>query len=56
MKKKKGEKMKITVKDIIEHTPNKMHLDAQQRFPARVHEDKRRKKDKHPKKFLENID
>ena len=33
--------------------PNKMHLDAQINYPARVHEDKRFKKLKHKNKLYE---
>lgn len=32
--------------------PNKMHLDAQISYPARIHEDKRRKKPKHKGKIF----
>jgi hypothetical protein len=33
--------------------PNKMHLDAQIHYPAKVHEDKRFKKPKHKNKDID---
>lgn len=42
----------ITVKTDILSVPNKLHLDAQIRFPARVQEDKRFKKPKHKNKEI----
>lgn len=47
----KKNKNVITVKTDILSVPNKLHLDAQIRFPARVHEDKRFKKPKHKETY-----
>jgi hypothetical protein len=40
----------IKIKVDITSIPNKMHLDAQTRYPSRVHEDKRFKKPKYKNK------
>ena len=52
---KPKDKKKISFKIQIDPTslPNKMHLDAQINYPARVHEDKRFKKPKHKNKIYE---
>ena len=47
----KKNKNVITIKTDILSVPNKMHLDAQIRFPARVQEDKRFKKPKHKETY-----
>ena len=48
--------MKIIIKkEDYTKGPNKMHVDALQRFPARVVEDKRKKKEKHKKKYFEEF-
>jgi hypothetical protein len=49
----KSNSKKISFKIQIDPTslPNKMHLDAQINYPARVHEDKRFKKPKHKGKI-----
>ena len=41
----------FTIKTDYSKIPNKMHLDAQISYPARIHEDKRRKKPKHKGKI-----
>lgn len=43
----------IKIKTDILSIPNKLHLDAQIRFPARVQEDKRFKKPKHKNKEID---
>jgi hypothetical protein len=50
---KSKNKNKMTIKVDWLSIPNKMHLDAQIRFPARVQEDKRFKKPKHKKKDVD---
>ena len=47
------EKLSFTIQTNLSKLPNKMHLDAQISYPARVHEDKRFKKLKHKKKAFE---
>ena len=49
----KKNKNVMTVKTDILSVPNKMHLDAQIRFPARVQEDKRFKKPKYKNKEID---
>ena len=39
--------IKFTIKTELYKLPNKLHLDAQINYPARVQEDKRFKKPKH---------
>ena len=39
--------IKFTIKTELHKLPNKLHLDAQINYPAKVHEDKRFKKPKH---------
>ena len=48
--KQKDKKMSFIIKVDTTKLPNKMHLDAQINYPARVHEDKRFKKPKHKNK------
>ena len=43
--------IKFTIKTELYKLPNKIHLDAQINYPARVHEDKRFKKPKHKDKI-----
>lgn len=43
--------IKFTIKTEVYKLPNKLHLDAQINYPARVHEDKRFKKPKHKGKI-----
>ena len=43
--------IKFTIKTELYKLPNKLHLDAQINYPARVHEDKRFKKPKHKDKI-----
>ena len=43
--------IKFTIKTELYKLPNKLHLDAQINYPARVHEDKRFKKPKHKGKI-----
>jgi hypothetical protein len=43
--------IKFTLKTELHKLPNKLHLDAQINYPARVHEDKRFKKPKHKGKI-----
>lgn len=52
---KPKDKKKISFKIQIDPTslPNKMHLDAQINYPARIHEDKRFKKPKHKNKIFD---
>ena len=49
-KKTLKEKLSFTISSDYSKIPNKMHLDAQISYPARVHEDKRFKKTKHKNK------
>ena len=49
-KKTLKEKLSFTIQTDLSKIPNKMHLDAQINYPARVHEDKRFKKPKHKNK------
>ena len=51
----KKNKNKISFKIQIDPTklPNKLHLDAQISYPARIHEDKRFKKPKHKNKIFD---
>ena len=49
--KEKNKPLKIKVD--LSSIPNKMHLDARINFPARVHEDKRKKKPKHKNKIYD---
>ena len=44
------EQLTFKIKTDYSKIPNKMHLDAQISYPARVHEDKRFKKPKHKNK------
>lgn len=50
---KSKKKTTMTIKADWLSIPNKLHLDAQIRFPARVQEDKRFKKPKHKKKDVD---
>lgn len=50
-KNKKKISFKIKVDPVS--LPNKMHLDAQINYPARIHEDKRFKKPKHKNKVFD---
>lgn len=43
--------IKFTIKTEVYKLPNKLHLDAQINYPARIHEDKRFKKPKHKGKI-----
>lgn len=43
--------IKFTIKTELHKLPNKLHLDAQINYPAKVHEDKRFKKPKHKGKI-----
>lgn len=43
--------IKFTIKTELYKLPNKLHLDAQINYPARVHEDKRFKKPKYKDKI-----
>ena len=43
--------IKFTIKPELHKLPNKLHLDAQINYPARIHEDKRFKKPKHKSKI-----
>lgn len=52
-KKTLKEKLSFTISTDLSKIPNKMHLDAQISYPARVHEDKRFKKPKHKNKSYE---
>ena len=45
--------IKFTIKPELHKLPNKLHLDAQINYPARVHEDKRFKKPKHKSKVFD---
>ena len=51
--KTKKDKSTIIIKADLLSVPNKLHLDAQIRFPARVQEDKRFKKPKHKNKDID---
>lgn len=50
--KKDNKVISFIIKTDLTKIPNKMHLDAQISYPARVHEDKRRKKPKHKGKIF----
>lgn len=50
--KKDNKVISFIIKTDLTKLPNKMHLDAQISYPARVHEDKRRKKPKHKGKIF----
>lgn len=45
--------IKFTIKPELHKLPNKLHLDAQINYPARVHEDKRFKKPKYKSKVFD---
>lgn len=51
--KSRKEKNSFTVSVDILRSPNKMHLDAQINYPAKVFEDKRFKKPKHKNKIYD---
>lgn len=51
--KSKKEKFSFKIKVDTTKLPNKIHLDAQISYPARIHEDKRFKKPKYKKKAFE---
>jgi hypothetical protein len=46
--------MSFILKTELHKLPNKIHLDAQINYPARVHEDKRFKKPKHKGKVFDD--
>lgn len=52
-KKTLKEKLSFTISTDLSKIPNKMHLDAQIRFPAKVQEDKRFKKPKYKENYYE---
>ena len=52
-KPKNKKKMSFKIQFDPTSLPNKMYLDAQIRFPARIQEDKRFKKPKHKNKTFE---
>lgn len=49
----KDKKISFKIKVDPAKLPNKMHLDAQIRYPAKIQEDKRFKKPKYKEKYYE---
>lgn len=50
---KTNTKLKIKINPL--DCPDKLHLDAQIRFPSQVYQNKKKKKAKHPKKDFEKL-
>lgn len=52
-KKTLKEKLSFTISTDLSKIPNKLHLDAQIRFPARVQKNKKHKKPKYKENYYE---
>lgn len=47
--------IKIKKEELLKHRRDVTHLDAVQRFPSRIVENKKYKKEKYPKKYLKDL-